>query len=177
VFIFFIIELGSRRVMHFRVTRYPTDAWVAQMERSAVLREATPFGEKPRFLIRDNDSKYGALFTQVAVGSGIEVLRTPYRAPKANATFERFLGTVNRECVDHILILGERYIQGIIKEFIQYYNSARPHQGIGQAIPEVERSDVLPNPSVAGGANAGADAKITSLLVLGGLHHDYQRAA
>lgn len=70
LFVFFIIELGSRRVVHFRVTRSPTDEWTAQMERSAVLREATPYGQAPRFLIRDNDSKFGTSFTGVAAGSG-----------------------------------------------------------------------------------------------------------
>jgi putative transposase len=79
VFVFVIIELGSRRVVHFGVTRNPTDQWVAQQ-----LREATPFGEGPRFLIRDNDRKYGPSFKQAA--KGIKVLKTPYKAPKANAS-------------------------------------------------------------------------------------------
>ena len=77
VFVFFIIELGSRRVVHFGVTRHPTDAWVAQQ-----LREATPYGAAPRFLIRDNDSKFGQEFAHVAKATGIEVLRTPYRPPR-----------------------------------------------------------------------------------------------
>ena len=89
IFVFVIIELGSRRMVHFGVTRNPTDAWVAQQ-----LREATPFGEGPWFLIRDNDNKYGVSFAAVAAGTGIEVLRTPYEAPKANAHCERFLGSV-----------------------------------------------------------------------------------
>ena len=76
IFVFFIIELGSRRLIHFGVTRSPSDAWVAQQ-----LREAAPFGEGPRFLIRDNDSKYGAAFARVADGSGIIALSTPYQAP------------------------------------------------------------------------------------------------
>jgi len=95
LFIFFIIELGKRRVVHFGVTRSPTDEWTAQQ-----LRQATPFGQTPRFLIRDNDSKYGASFTRVAEVSGIEVLRTPYRAPRANAFCERLLGSVRRECFE-----------------------------------------------------------------------------
>jgi putative transposase len=78
LYLFFIIELASRRVVHFGVTQSPTDAWVAQQ-----LREATPFGQAPRFLIRDRDSKYGEAFRRVAEGSSIEVLKTPYRAPKA----------------------------------------------------------------------------------------------
>jgi putative transposase len=130
LFIFFIIELGSRRVVHFGVTRSPTDEWTAQQ-----LREATPFGQAPRFLIRDNDSKYGEKFTRVAEVSGIEVLRTPYKAPRVNAFCERFVGSVRRECTDHMLILGERHLHRVVKEYVEYYNSARPHQGIGQAIP------------------------------------------
>ncbi len=93
VFVFVIIELGSRRMVHFGVTRNPTDEWTAQQ-----LREATPFGEAPRFLIRDNDRKYGTSFERAA--SGIDVLETPYRAPRANAVCERFLGSLRRECLD-----------------------------------------------------------------------------
>jgi len=79
------------------VTRNPTDEWTAQQ-----LREAIPFGEVPRYLIRDNDSKYGDSFDRVT--AGIEVLRTPYQAPKANAICERFLGSLRRECLDYFLI-------------------------------------------------------------------------
>ncbi len=102
VYAFFVVALGSRRVVHVGVTRHPTDAWVAQQ-----LREATPFDERPRFLIRDNDGKYGPRFDHVATASGIRVLRTPVRAPRANATCERFLGSVRRECLDHVLVLSE----------------------------------------------------------------------
>src|SRR3954454_9945427 len=90
---FFIIALGSRRVVHAGVRRHPTDAWVAQQ-----LREATPFDERPRFLIRDNDAKYGPRFDHLPAATGIRVLRTPIRAPRANATCECFLGSVRREC-------------------------------------------------------------------------------
>jgi putative transposase len=128
LFVFFIIELGSRRVVHFAVTRSPSDSWVAQQ-----LREATPFDLKPRFLIRDNDSKFGTEFARVA--SGIEILRTPIRAPKANAVCERFLGSVRRECLDHVLIINERQIDRIVKEYVDYFNTARPHQGIGGHTP------------------------------------------
>ncbi len=102
LYAFFVIALGSRRVVHVGVMRHPTDAWVAQQ-----LREATPFDERPQFLIRDNDDKYGPRFDRLAAASGIRVLRTPVRAPRANATCERFLGSVRRECLDHLLILGE----------------------------------------------------------------------
>ena len=83
------------------VTRHPTDAWVAQQ-----LREATPFGQSPTYLIRDNDSTFGPAFAWVAKDSGITILRTAYRAPRMNAICERFPGSVRRECLDHVLILG-----------------------------------------------------------------------
>jgi hypothetical protein len=83
LFAFFIIALDTRRVVHVGVTRHPTDAWVAQQ-----LREATPFDQRPRYLIRDNDRKFGATFARVAEASGIAILRTPYRAPRANAVCE-----------------------------------------------------------------------------------------
>jgi hypothetical protein len=92
---FFIIELNSRRVIHVGVTRSPTDTWVAQQ-----LREATPYGQAPKYLIRDNDSKFGPCFARVATTSAIEILKTPYHAPRANAICERFLRSVRQECLD-----------------------------------------------------------------------------
>jgi putative transposase len=163
LFVFVIIELDSRRLVHFDVTRNPTDAWVAQQ-----LREATPFSQGPRYLIRDNDSKYGSSFALIAAGTGIKVLRTPYGAPKANAICERFLGSVRRECLDHFLILSERHLYRVMKEYRRYFNHARPHQGIGQTIP-------CPSVPTAEPQKGG---ELISHPVLGGLHHDYQwRAA
>ncbi|MCX6027606.1 MAG: integrase core domain-containing protein, partial [Chloroflexi bacterium] len=81
------------------------------------------------------DSKYGVDFARVARVSSIEVLKTPYRAPKANAVCERFLGSVRRECLDHLLVVGDRHLHRVIKEYVEYFNRARPHQGIGQRIP------------------------------------------
>jgi putative transposase len=162
IFVFVIIELESRRLVHFGVTRSPGDDWVAQQ-----LREATPFGEGPRFLIRDNDNKYGDAFARLADGSGIEVLPTPYQAPKANAICERFLGSVRRECLDFFLILSEQHLRKIMKQYQVYFNHARPHQGINQQIPcPAEQSEA----QVTRG-------QIISQPVLGGLHHDYQRQA
>jgi putative transposase len=161
LFAFFIISLGSRRVVHGGVTRHPTAAWVAQQ-----LREATPFDQHPRYLIRDNDGKFGATFARVAAASDITILHTPHRAPRANAVCERFLGSVWRECLDHRLILGERHLARVLHEYVAYFNRARPHQGLGQAIPE-------PSP----GAQGGGEGSIRAVPVLGGLHHTYQRAA
>jgi transposase InsO family protein len=159
IFVFVIIELESRRLLHFGVTRSPNDAWVAQQ-----LREATPFGQGPRFLIRDNDNKFGHAFDRVAEGTGIEVLTTPFQAPKANAICERFLGSIRRESLDFFLILNERHLRGIIRQYQDYFNEARPHQGINQRIPC--RSDAAPLQQATG--------TIIAHPVLGGLHHDYR---
>jgi len=103
LFAFFITLLHSRRVIHVVVTRSPTDVWTAQQQ-----REATPYGQGPKYLIRDRDNKFGPSFARVAAISGIKILKTPYHAPRANAICERFLGSVRRECLDHLLILQEK---------------------------------------------------------------------
>src|SRR5207253_6696678 len=132
LFAFVIIEHKSRRVIHVGVTRSPTDPWVAQQ-----LREATPYGQTPKYLIRDNDRKFGPNFARVATASGIKVLRTPYQTPQANAVCERFLGSVRRECLDHFLIFHEKQLSRLLKGYVVYFNQARPHQGLGQRIPDL----------------------------------------
>ncbi len=163
LFAFFVVDLGSRRVVHVGVTRHPTDAWVAQQ-----LREATPFGQRPRYLLRDNDSKYGSAFARVAAATGITELRTAYRAPRQNATCERFLGSVRRECLDHILVVSEAHLRRVLKEYVTYFNRSRPHQGINQRAPEPEASSAR---------LVGTTGRVIAFSVLGGLHHDYRRAA
>ena len=160
IFVFVIIELESRRVVHVNVTRHPTDAWVAQQ-----LREATPFGEGPRFLIRDNDKKFGAQFQHVVDGAEIEPLKIPVEAPRANAFCERFLGSLRRECLDYMLILSERHLRRVVADYVTYFNQARPHQGIDQRIPCGSQLSDQP------------EGEIVGLPVLGGLHHDYRRKA
>ena len=163
LYAFFVIAVGSRRVVHVGVTRHPTDAWVAQQ-----LREATPFEHRPRYLIRDRDSKYGPAFSRVAAATGIEELRTAYRAPRQNAICERFLGSVRRECLDHILVLSETHLRLILRDYGSYFNTERPHQGLQQGIPD-RTGGSLPQPRVGGRMHAAP--------VLGGLHHAYRRVA
>ena len=94
------------------------------------LREATPYGQAPKYLIRDNDSKFGPCFARVATTSGIKLLKTPVHAPRANAICERFLRSVRQECLDHLLIVEERQLQRVLYAYVTYFNQARPHQGI-----------------------------------------------
>ena len=162
IFVFVIIELSSRRVVHVGVTRHPNEVWVAQQ-----LREATPFGDGPRFLIHDNDNKYGSQFDRVAAGAGIEVIHTPVRAPRANAICERFMGSLRRECLDYFLILSEQHLLRQVNQYVLYFNQARPHQGLNQHIPT---PPIFSN-------TAGFEGELIGLPVLNGLHHDYQRRA
>jgi putative transposase len=163
LFAFFVVELKSRKVIQVGVTRSPTDAWVAQQ-----LREATPYGQAPKYLIRDNDSKFGPSFARVARTSGIKILKTPYHAPRANAICERFLRSVRQECLDHLLIVQEKQLQRVLNGYVAYFNRARPHQGIAQQIPEQPSS--VPSAQDAGN-------QVIALPVMGGLHYDYQWAA
>jgi transposase InsO family protein len=162
LFAFFIIEVKTRKVMHVAVTRHPTDAWVAQQ-----LREATPYGQTPGFLIRDNDAMFGPLFARVASSSGIKVLKAPFHAPRANAHCERFLGSVRRECLDHLLIVHEQQLFRVLQAYVSYFNRARPHQGLQQIL----------DPPAAALADEATDGPLLALPVLGGLHHEYRRVA
>jgi hypothetical protein len=124
------------------------------------LREATPYGQAPNYLIRDRDNKFGPCFARAAATSGIKMLKTPYHAPRANAICERFLRSVRRECLDHLVILQEKQLDRVLHAYVQYFNRARPHQGIKQQLPEQFGEPVLPDHD--GG-------KILSFPVLGGL--------
>jgi transposase InsO family protein len=163
IFAFFVVVHDNREVVHFNVTRWPTDAWTAQQ-----LREATPLCKGPRYLIRDNDDKFGPKFAAVAKGTGIKVVPIPPRSPDLNPICERFLGSVRRECLDHVVIFSEKKLRRILREYVDtYFNRARPHQGLGQRIPSPGTS--RPSSSVG--------RKVVPLPILGGLHHDYACAA
>src|SRR4051812_11022361 len=139
------------------------DEWVAQQ-----LREATRFGAGPKCLIRDNDAKFGPRFDTIVAGTGSALLRTPIRAPRANATCERLVGSLRRECLDHILLVSEAHLRRVLNEYVRYFNQSRPHQGIQQRVPA---------PGENGDAAVGTAAAVTAFPVLGGLHHAYRRAA
>jgi putative transposase len=163
LFAFFTTLLHTRKVIHVGVTRSPTDTWTAEP-----LREATAYGMGPKYLIRDNDGKFGVGFARLANTSHIEILKTPYHAPRANAICERFLLSVRRECLDHLLILHEKELHRVLGAFVHYFNRARPHQGIKQQIPEPPAGPMPADPE---------SGKVLSFPVLGGLHHDYRRSA
>jgi transposase InsO family protein len=160
---FFVIDLGSRRVAHVGVTRRPTDAWVAQQ-----LREAMPYGQQPTCLSRDNVRKYGPAFARVAAASGIAVLRTASRPPRHNASCERFLGSMRRECLELLLALGVAHLRRILREYSRYRTFDRPHLGLEERIPDIAED---------GAAWTATGSGVLAIPVPGGLHHAHARAA
>ncbi len=161
LYVFFVIGHDRRTVMHVNVTRHPQASWVWRQ-----LINATPWGRALRFLIRDRDRLYGGDFVARAKRIGIRTVLTPIATPQANAVAERLVGTFRRECLDHIIVLNERHLRGVLREFVQHYNEARPHQANGLQAPE--------RPSVA---DRAAEGRIICRSVLGGLTHEYEREA
>ncbi len=164
LYVLVFMKHESREVVHKAVTDHPTDEWTAQQ-----LREATPWGKRPRYLILDNDSKFGGKFSAVARGSGIKELRTPYHAPRANAIQERFMGMLKRECCDHYFIFNLQQLRRIVREFADYYNQERAHQGIEQRIPGLFKAQ-RPRTSHK------LKGKVLVTPHLNGLHHSYAYA-
>jgi transposase InsO family protein len=134
LYVLFFIELDTRRVHVTGITTHPTGSWVVQQARNLTM--ALEVRVHPvRFLIRDQDTKFTSSFDEVFRAYGIRIICTPVRAPRANAFAERFVGTVRRECLDRMLILGRRHLEHVLAEYIAHYNGHRPHRALGQQAP------------------------------------------
>jgi putative transposase len=134
LYVLVLIEHGHRRVHLAGITTHPTGAWVTQQARN-LLMDLGDHVERFRFLIRDRDNKFIATFDAVFAGADIRIIRTPVRAPRANAIAERFIGTLRRECLDHLLITGPRHLAAVLQEYIEHYNTHRPHRSLDQHPP------------------------------------------
>jgi transposase InsO family protein len=165
LYVLFFIELGTRRVHLAGCTANPSGAWVTQQARQFTWT----LQEQPsrfRYLIRDRDSKFTRDFDAVFASEGIRIVKTPVRAPKANAFAERFVGTVRRECLDWLLILNRRHLEHVLRVFVDHYNTHRPHRSLHLVPPQaVDRKDSAPSD----------DLKRRDRL--GGLIHEYSYAA
>ena len=157
---FIVLRHDRRRVVHFNVTAAPTSAWVAQQ-----LREAFPFDEAPRYLIRDRDSIYGPEVRRCMKAMGIEEVVIAPRSPWQNPFAERLVGTLRRELLDHVIVLGQRHLLCLVRAHVAYYNQDRPHMSLEGEAP-ITRAIETPS-----------SGRVVALPRVGGLHHRYARRA
>jgi putative transposase len=165
LYVLVVIEHDRRRVHLAGITTHPTGAWVTQQARN-LLMELGDRADRFRFLIRDRDSKFTTAFDAVFSGADIRIIRTPVRAPRANAIAERFIGTLRRECLDHILITGTRHLDIVLREYLQHYNAHRPHRSLHQHPPAASTSP-----------RSAAAIRPLRRNRLGGLIHEYVQVA
>ncbi len=165
LYVFFVMEIQTRRMHILSVTAHPTGAWTIQQARNLLM----DLGERAaqfEFLIRDRDSKFTAVFDEVFAGNGMCIIKTPVRSPRANSFAERYVGTLRRECLNHLLIYGERHLRRILAEYSRHYNEHRPH-------PSREQRPPLHEPGQA----VNVTARIKRRQVVHGMINEYGRAA
>jgi putative transposase len=166
LYVLFFIEHGTRRVHLAGITAHPTGERVAQQARN-LLMDLGDHADGVKFLIRDRDAKFTAVFDAVFAAAGARIIRAPVQAPRANAIAERWVGSARRECLDRMLITGERHLRVVLGEYADHYNSHRPHRSLRQEPP-------------AGRAHPPAEATGMRVLRrdrLGGLIHEYAQVA
>ena len=170
MYVFTVIEHANRRIRILGATPHPTASWVVQAAKNLVM-DLEDAGCRARFLIRDRDGKFPALFDAILADAGIEVVLSGVQMPRMNSLMERWVQTCRRELLDHTLIWNQRHLLHALREFEQFYNSHRPHQGIANARP------LNPLPTSIADPDAIARLDIRRCDRLGGIFHEYRHAA
>jgi putative transposase len=167
LYVLVFIELQTRMVRVAGVTAHPTGEWVTQQARN-LINLFTDRTLPVRFLIRDRDAKFTAAFDEVFRSEGVRILRTPVQAPRANAIMERWFGSLRRECLDRLLIVGRRHLERVLQVYVQHYNTHRPHRSLDQRAP---------NCALPRGSGVVDLSTVRRRDRLGGLVHEYEIAA
>jgi transposase InsO family protein len=160
LYVFLVLEHDRRRILHFNVTEGPSAQWTGQQ-----LVNAFPYDSAPKYLIRDRDKIYGAAFVRRFRAIGIQQVLTAPRSPWQNAFCERVIGTLRRECLDHVIVLGERHLRRILREYLEYYHESRTHLALDKDAPELRKREPMD------------EGKVIAIPMVGGLHHRYSRCA
>jgi transposase InsO family protein len=160
MYVFLVLEHECRRIVHFNVTDGPSAQWTGQQ-----LVNAFPYDSAPRYVIRDRDKIYGADFARRVRAMGIEQVLTAPRSPWQNPYCERVIGTLRRDCLDHVIVVGEQHLRRILRKYLEYYHGSRTHLALGKDTPDLRQRE-----SADGG-------KVIALPMVGGLHHRYTRRA
>jgi transposase InsO family protein len=160
LYVFLVLEHERRRILHFNVTEGPSALWAGQQ-----LINAFPYDSAPKYLIRDRDKVYGSAFVRRLRAMGIEQVLTAPRSPWQNPYCERVIGTLRRDCLDRVIVLGEQHLRRILRKYLEYYHGSRTHLALDKDAPEQRERE-----STDGG-------KVVSLPMVGGLHHRYSRCA
>jgi putative transposase len=166
MYVFVVLEVGTRRIRHWNVTAHPTASWTAQQFRMIVAGD-----QAHRFVIHDRDTIYSEGVDRTLAAMGLIVLKTPVRAPQANAFCERLIGTIRRECLDFVIPINERHLGAVLREWVAHYNRGRPHASLGPGIPEGPANEVISTPT---GHRLPDRHRVAATAILGGLHHEYR---
>jgi putative transposase len=166
IYVFFVVEMASRRVHILGATRHPTGPWVTQQARN-LLMDPDEHAQGFRFLIRDRDTEFTDAFDTVFTAAGIRVLRTPPQTPKANAFAERWISSIRRECTDRLLIFSQRHLETVLKIYESHFNGHRPHRALAQQPPAPPPKTIPTSDNVT----------IRRTRLLGGLINEYRNAA
>ncbi|MDC1142329.1 integrase core domain-containing protein [Planctomycetota bacterium] len=158
LYVFVVLSLGRRKIIHLNVTASPNARWTAQQ-----IVDAFPWEDAPKYLQRDRDSIFGHVFQRQVKAMGIEELVSAPRSPWQNGYVERVIGTIRRECLDHVIVFGENHLREVLKEYVEYYNSSRTHLGLDGDCPD--------------GRETEHEGRVFSVPWLGGLHRTYRRNA
>ena len=170
LYVFVVIEHGSRRLVHVNVTAHPTAAWALQQ-----LREAVGYGDDYRYLLHDRDSIFAKHLDESVSRLGLSVLKSPPHSPKANAICERVIGTIRRECLDWLIPISESHLRSILKDWVSHYNGGRPHMMLGPGVPDPPAPTVIYDHKTPRNG-LGGHLAVNARPVLGGLHHEYYLA-
>ena len=169
LYVVFVVEVRQRCVHLMGITAHPTGAWVAQQARN-LLMDLDEQAHRFRYLIRDRDAKFTAEFDTVFTASGIDVVKVPPRAPRANAHAERWVRTARSECLDWTLVWNDRQLYRVLSEYRRHYNTVRPHRSLDLQPPRPVSRPMLVEPGTP-------NSSVQRVDVLGGLIHEYRRAA